>query len=715
MTLIGYLDHLSCRAGDQLSVRASSDHTDVHLDLVRLLHGDENPSGPGFLIEQCESVEAHTFQGTLQQCRPGSFAYSEAVLNETPGAVTVEVRIWPTLPADGRRQGVVSVVDRHGSCVAAVAVDEEGRVAVVSRDAVMIETTARLRPRRWYEITASWDENRSELTLTALEPLAGDLASERLAGPGVRLEGSSGVLAAALSVEDHGSSLSGTGLYNGKIENPRLSRGADCLLHWAFEVDSGTQRTGDHSGNGHHARLINFPTRSVTSSAFDGTAQRVGDDPSQYAAIHFHDDDLLDAGWEVSATVDVPLAVPPGIYAIRLQGGGETDYIPFVLRRPETDRSSPRTLLVLPTYTYVAYANERLIQGKDFEGAGLLDHQVNATSHDRLLAAHPEWGASLYDLHRDGSGTCYSSHRRPVPNLRPDYRSWLQNAPRHLAAELYTSRLLEMLGIDFDVITDHDIAAEGSAAMRGYDVILTGSHPEYCSGTMLDAFENHLGTGGSLLYLGGNGFYWVTSADPERSDVLEVRRWGGIRAWEAGPGEFHHSTSGELGGLWRYRGRAPNKLVGVGMSSQGWDAKASAFRRREVSFDPLYSWVFDGITDDLIGDFGLIMNGTSGDEIDRFDLTLGSPPNGVVLATSTPHSAHYKLTVEDVPMLTAGLEGGSCSDVRSDVVLIEQASGGAVFSIGSICFSGAFPVNNFDNNITRLVSNVLTNFLSRPR
>lgn len=715
MTLIGYLDNLSCRAGDRLAVRASSDHPNVHLDVVRLLHGDENPSGPGFLVRRCESAETQVFEGRIQNCYPGSFAYSQTVLSGTPEVLSVEARIWPTLPADGRRQGVVSVVDVHGSCIAAIAVDEDGRVVIVHADNVVAATTTSLRPRRWYEVTAVLSENRTELSLTALEPVAGDLVTERLHGPGVPLEGSSGLLAAAISVEDHGSALSGTGVYNGKIENPRISSGAECLLHWAFEKGVAGQHTGDHTGNRHYARLINHPTRSVTSSTWDGSAQKIDDNPSQYAAIHFHDDDIIDAGWEISATVDIPHSVPPGIYALRLQADGETDYVPFALRRPETDRKAPKTLLVLPTYTYVAYANERLMHGKDFEGAGLLDHSVSATPHDRLLVDHPEWGASLYDLHRDGSGICYASHLRPIPNLRPDYRSWLQNAPRHLAAELYTSRLLDTLDIDFDVITDHDLAYEGTAALNGYDVILTGSHPEYSSGTMLDAIENHLGTGGSLLYLGGNGFYWVTSADPQRSDVLEVRRWGGIRAWEARPGEFHHSTSGELGGLWRYRGRPPNKLVGVGMSSQGWDAKASAFQRQDVSFDPSYSWVFDGITDDPIGDFGLIMNGTSGDEIDRFDIALGSPPNGVVLATSTPHSAHYKLTVEDVPMLTAGLDGPACRDVRSDMVLTEQPSGGAVFSVGSICFSGAFPVNNFDNNITRLISNVLTQFLSRPR
>ena len=44
----------------------------------------------------------------------------------------------------------------------------------------------------------------------------------------------------------------------------------------------------------------------------------------------------------------------------------------------------------------------------------------------------------------------------------------------------------------------------------------------------------------------------------------------GTRAWESRPGEWYHSTTGELGGIWRVRGWSPQRLVGVGFASQGW-------------------------------------------------------------------------------------------------------------------------------------------------
>ena len=74
---------------------------------------------------------------------------------------------------------------------------------------------------------------------------------------------------------------------------------------------------------------------------------------------------------------------------------------------------------------------------------------------------------------------------------------------------------------------------------------------------MLDAWEQYLADGGRGMYLGSNGFYWVTSWHPEKPWLIEVRKCEqGSRAWQAKPGEYHHSTSGEIrvnlaGGVYR--------------------------------------------------------------------------------------------------------------------------------------------------------------------
>ena len=52
--------------------------------------------------------------------------------------------------------------------------------------------------------------------------------------------------------------------------------------------------------------------------------------------------------------------------------------------------------------------------------------------------------------------------------------------------------------------------------------------------------------------------------------VIETRRGNaGVRSWDSPPGEVDLVSSWEPGGLWRYRGRAPQKLFGVGMAAAG--------------------------------------------------------------------------------------------------------------------------------------------------
>lgn len=137
--------------------------------------------------------------------------------------------------------------------------------------------------------------------------------------------------------------------------------------------------------------------------------------------------------------------------------------------------------------------------------------------------------------------------------------------------------------------------------------------------------------------------------------------------WESQPGE-QNLTCGQPGGLWRHRGRPPNALVGVGFTGEGWDERAPGYRRRPISYDPAYAWIFDGLRPRH--------GGAAGDEIDRFDEALGSPPNAVVLASSEGHSRFYQPAAEDVLMIVPGLHGELNPDIRPDMTLLESPDGG---------------------------------------
>ena len=143
--------------------------------------------------------------------------------------------------------------------------------------------------------------------------------------------------------------------------------------------------------------------------------------------------------------------------------------------------------------------------------------------------------------------------------------------------------------------------------------------------------------------------------------------------------------------------------MGVGFTSEGWDARARGYRRTAAASDERVAWVFDGIgPDELLGEFGLVMGGTAGDEIDRADpRSARRPRRGSWPAprAQRPLPAGGRGGARH----RAGLGGTDNALVRSDIVLFETPSGGAVFAAGSICFCGALSYAGYDNNISRMV------------
>jgi N,N-dimethylformamidase len=53
--------------------------------------------------------------------------------------------------------------------------------------------------------------------------------------------------------------------------------------------------------------------------------------------------------------------------------------------------------------------------------------------------------------------------------------------------------------------------------------------------------------------------------------------------------------------------------------------------------------------------------------------------------------------------------------IRAEIVYFETVAGGAVFSTGSITFCGSLSHNNYDNNVFRMLENVLRRFAGGDR
>jgi N,N-dimethylformamidase len=429
-------------------------------------------------------------------------------------------------------------------------------------------------------------------------------------------------------------------------------------------------------------------------------------------AIQFHADDIGELGWAPTMAIDLPADLRSGVYAVRLRAAGEEMHIPFTVLQavPGAD-----VAFLVPTNTYLAYANHRMFAGMGTPEffAFSASHEIEVSDRDTLVLVEPQLGRSLYDLHDDGSGVSLATWRRPVINLEPAAKDFLNAGPRHFAADLYIVGWLERTGLPYACLTDEDLHRAGVDALAPYRVVVTGSHPEYWSRQMIEALQGYLQSGGKVMYLGGNGFYWVTSFGPDGSSI-EVRRGdAGSRAWTGEPGEAIHATTNEQGGLWRSVGICPQSLVGVGMAAQGWGGGVG-YRRLPDAQDRRVAPFFEGIEDgEIIGNFGYSLCGAAGDEVDRIDYALGTPSHALHLATSETLPDEYQLTVEDVRNNYPRFGGTTCDLVRSDLVWFDLPGSGEVFSVGSVNWAASIGWNGGSNNVDLLTTNVLRTMLSR--
>ena len=78
------------------------------------------------------------------------------------------------------------------------------------------------------------------------------------------------------------------------------------LAAWDFSANPGHTEIIDLSGHGVDLRTINGPCRAVTGFNWSGEDIDHRSRPTEYGAIHFHDDDLDDARWGSGLLLDRP-------------------------------------------------------------------------------------------------------------------------------------------------------------------------------------------------------------------------------------------------------------------------------------------------------------------------------------------------------------------------------------------------------------------------
>jgi N,N-dimethylformamidase len=86
----------------------------------------------------------------------------------------------------------------------------------------------------------------------------------------------------------------------------------------------------------------------------------------------------------------------------------------------------------------------------------------------------------------------------------------------------------------------------------------------------------------------------------------------------------------------------------------------------------------------------------------------------VVVASSEGHGPSYVVVPEELLSHLATVSGEKPARLlRADMTYAELPGGGAVFAVGSITFCGSLSHNRYDNNVSRILRNVLDRFRVR--
>ena len=374
-TIAGYTDRMSAAPGDAIAFKVSveDDAATYHADIVRVISTDSHRDGPGMIERPVDAPVNGDHPARRQIVHCGSYVGVPGLPDLA--SFTMQAFIWPTL-LDGRRQTVMGQWDEASATGAVLELDERGgaalRLGFGGAAPLELGSGAALLEREWALVAASYDAETGELRLYQ-EP--------RITYPGID-NTMHAILGGAPTAGQHlcfapftiaargRDRTAMSGHFNGKIDRPRLAARAldraeiealcgpampaalwpSVTAAWDFARETPSDRIVDVSGNGRHGRAVNMPTRAMTGHNWTGDIHDWRHAPEQYGAIHFHDDDIYDAGWQTDFTLTLPEDMASGVYAARLTNGGEPEHVVFFVR-PRLGRPTAKIAYLASTAT----------------------------------------------------------------------------------------------------------------------------------------------------------------------------------------------------------------------------------------------------------------------------------------------------------------------------------------------------------------------------
>src|SRR5699024_2795908 len=157
----GYTNQLNFQPGETIQFKVSSDQPKYTTQIVRLIHGDTDPKGPGFKYEKIDSPANKVYKGRKQEIHMGSYIKVE---DQPPlceiDSFSLQAMILPTTVGNGK-QAILSKWDPEnelgfglfiddGGCLSLWIGDARGTVEKLTMDKTLIDGC-------WFFVGASFD------------------------------------------------------------------------------------------------------------------------------------------------------------------------------------------------------------------------------------------------------------------------------------------------------------------------------------------------------------------------------------------------------------------------------------------------------------------------------------------------------------------------------------------------------------------------------
>ena len=160
MDVVGYTDRPSVRVGETVRFMVSCRAPSYRADVVRLIHGDANPSGPGVRVEEFDADVNGEYVGREQVIRKGScIVVADGQVIHDLQSVTVTAWVWPTTPDKGL-QGIVTKWSGEEGKGFGLFIDESGclsfRVGGGGGEISEVSSGVPLHRWVWYFVAASF-------------------------------------------------------------------------------------------------------------------------------------------------------------------------------------------------------------------------------------------------------------------------------------------------------------------------------------------------------------------------------------------------------------------------------------------------------------------------------------------------------------------------------------------------------------------------------